>query len=230
MKMGNQFEHLLQPFRIGKLTIKNRFCVAPLGASAQHNSNGEYGDNGIEHFVARAKGGFGLIFSGGLVPDMEIDYFTASDSISPLYSPGNFRRRALLLNERVNHYGASMFAQVTMGVGRNYPGSYAPSELPVFSDPSMKSPALTKELIKKKIEIVVKAAALMHSSGFAGLEVHAMHWGYLLDEFAMSLTNKRTDEYGGKLENRLRAAKEILEGVKQVCGADFPVTMRLARV
>jgi 2-enoate reductase len=225
--MSTRFTHLLQPFKIGRLTIKNRFCIAPLGAAAQHDSNGQYGDNGIEHFVARAKGGFGLIFSGGLVPDMEIDYFSASDSVSPLYSPGNYRRRALLLNERLERYGAVAFAQISLGVGRNYPGCYAPSEVPVFSDPSQTSPALTKELLKKKIELVVKCAALCKSGGFRGIEVHAMHWGYLLDEFAMNLTNKRTDEYGGNLENRLRAAKEVLEGVKQAVGADFPVSMRL---
>jgi 2-enoate reductase len=54
-----------------------------------------------------------------------------------------------------------------------------------------------------------------------------MHWGYLLDQFALAITNHRTDEYGGSLENRLRAAKEIVEGIKQVCGSSFPVTMRL---
>jgi 2-enoate reductase len=227
MKTGAQFEHLLQPLQIGKLTIKNRFCAGPIGTPAQHSGNGEYNDNGIEHFVVRAKGGFGLIFSGCLIPDMEIDYFTASDSISPLYNPANFRRTALLLNERVSHYSTVMFAQLSMGVGRNHPGSYAPSELPVFSDPDLTSPVLTRELIRRKIEIVVQAASLMKSSGFAGVEIHAMHWGYLLDEFAMCITNKRTDEYGGRLENRLRAAREILEGVKQTCGCDFPVSMRL---
>jgi 2-enoate reductase len=61
----------------------------------------------------------------------------------------------------------------------------------------------------------------------SGVEVHAMHWGYLLDEFAMSIMNKREDEYGGSLENRMRMAKEIVAGIKQGCGQDFPVMMRL---
>ena len=55
-----------------------------------------------------------------------------------------------------------------------------------------------------------------------------MHWGYLLDQFALSFMNHRTDEYGGALENRLRCAREIVEGVKAACGADFVVSMRLA--
>ena len=59
------------------------------------------------------------------------------------------------------------------------------------------------------------------------MEVHSIHWGYLLDQFALSVMNHRSDEYGGSLENRLRAAKEILEGIKQECGSDYPVSMRL---
>lgn len=59
------------------------------------------------------------------------------------------------------------------------------------------------------------------------MEVHSIHWGYLLDQFALSMMNHRTDEYGGSLENRLRAAKEILGGIKQECGSNFPVSMRL---
>jgi len=74
---------------------------------------------------------------------------------------------------------------------------------------------------------VVKSAKIAKDSGFAGVEVHSIHWGYLLDQFALSMMNHRTDEYGGSLENRLRAAREILEGIKQECGGDFPVSMRL---
>lgn len=73
----------------------------------------------------------------------------------------------------------------------------------------------------------MKVAAINKSIGYDGVEVHAMHWGYLLDEFAMSITNHRTDEYGGSLENRMRMAREIVTGIKQECGSDFPVIMRL---
>ena len=71
-------------------------------------------------------------------------------------------------------------------------------------------------------------AVLLRQCGFPGIEVHALHWGYLLDQFALSFMNHRTDEYGGALENRLRCAREIVEGVKAACGADFVVSMRLA--
>ena len=74
---------------------------------------------------------------------------------------------------------------------------------------------------------MVEAAQLMKQSGFIGVEMHAMHWGYLLDQFAMSIFNHREDEYGGCLENRLRVAKELVQGIKQVCGDDFVVGMRM---
>jgi 2-enoate reductase len=199
-----------------------------MGGFTVYENNGAFNSNGYDYFIERARGGFGLIFSGALAPDMEVDPFFPQYSTSPAYSPNNFKRTALFLNERMSAYNAKMFTQVTMGFGRNYPGLHAPSELPVFWAPEMKTPELTKEQIKKKIDSMVQAAALMKDSGFAGVEVHAMHWGYLLDQFAMSLTNKRTDEYGGTLENRMRCAKEVVEGIKQVCGSDYPVTMRLA--
>ena len=114
-----------------------------------------------------------------------------------------------------------------MGLGRNYPNLPAPSPVHVFRHPGEVSPELTRDQIKSKIESVVKASKIAKDSGFSGVEVHSIHWGYLLDQFALSMMNHRTDEYGGSLENRLRAAKEILEGIKQECGSDFPVSMRL---
>lgn len=120
-----------------------------------------------------------------------------------------------------------MFAQISLGLGRNYPDLPAPSEMPVYENPGKVSPALTKEQIKIKIDAVVRTARLAKESGFAGVEVHSIHWGYLLDQFAMSFFNHREDEYGGSLENRLRAAREIVEGIKKECGADYPVSMRL---
>ncbi|MCI8616646.1 MAG: FAD-dependent oxidoreductase, partial [Lachnospiraceae bacterium] len=116
---------------------------------------------------------------------------------------------------------------ITMGLGRNYPNLPAPSSVHVFRHPGEVSPELSRDQIKSKIESIVKASKIAKDSGFSGVEVHSIHWGYLLDQFALSMMNHRTDEYGGRLENRLRAAKEILEGIKQECGSDFPVSMRL---
>lgn len=224
--MENNYENLAKPLKIGKLTIKNRFAMAPVGGSSHYRAQGGFSDNAIEYFVTRAKGGFGLIFTGAIATDYKVDPYSAIGR-SPLETPDTFRQSAAELNERVNAYGTKMFAQLTMGLGRNYPDLPAPSSVPVYGHPGMTSPELTKEQIKIKIDSVVQAAKLMKDSGFSGVEVHSIHWGYLLDQFAMSMMNHRTDEYGGSLENRLRAAREILEGIKQECGSDFPVSMRL---
>lgn len=220
------YEYLGKPFQIGSLTIKNRFCMAPVGGGQHHLPGGGLKDETIQYLVERAKGGFGLIFTGAIAADNTVDPYTG---IGPtiLENPDAFKMTATELNERVNAYGTKIFAQITMGLGRNYPNLPAPSSVHVFRHPGEVSPELTRDEIKSKIESVIKSTKIAKDSGFSGVEVHSIHWGYLLDQFALSMMNHRTDEYGGSLENRLRAAKEILEGIKQECGSDFPVSMRL---
>lgn len=222
----NKYENLGKPLRIGKLTIKNRFCMAPIGGGQHHLPGGGLKNETIQYLVERAKGGFGLIFTGAMAADGTVDPYTG---IGPtiLQNPDTFKLTASELNERAGAYGTKIFAQITMGLGRNYPNLPAPSSVHVFRHPGEVSPELTKDQIKSKIDSVIKAAEIAKDSGFSGIEVHSIHWGYLLDQFALSMMNHRTDEYGGSLENRLRAAKEILEGIKQVCGSDYPVSMRL---
>ena len=183
-------------------------------------------DETIQYLVERAKGGFGLIVTGAIAADCTVDPYTG---IGPaiLQNPDAFKMTASELNERAGAYGTKIFSQITMGQGRNYPNLPAPSSVHVYRHPGEVSPELTRDQIKSKIESMVKAAKIAKDSGFAGIEVHSIHWGYLLDQFALSMMNHRTDEYGGSLENRLRAAREILEGIKQECGGDYPVSMRL---
>ena len=220
------YEYLGKPLQIGRLTIKNRFCMAPIGGGQHHLPGGGLKDETIQYLVERAKGGFGLIFTGAIAADGTVDPYTG---VGPtiLQNPDAFKMTATELNERAGAYSTKIFAQITMGLGRNYLNLPAPSSVHVFRHPGEVSPELTRDQIKSKIESVVKASKIAKDSGFSGVEVHSIHWGYLLDQFALSMMNHRTDEYGGSLENRLRAAKEILEGIKQECGSDFPVSMRL---
>jgi 2-enoate reductase len=200
--------------------------MAPIGGGQHHLPGGGLKDETIQYLVERAKGGFGLIFTGAIAADGTVDPYTG---VGPtiLQNPDAFKMTATELNERAGAYSTKIFAQITMGLGRNYLNLPAPSPVHVFRHPGEVSPELTRDQIKSKIESVVKASKIAKDSGFSGVEVHSIHWGYLLDQFALSMMNHRTDEYGGSLENRLRAAKEILEGIKQECGSDFPVSMRL---
>lgn len=227
--MVNNFPNLLSPIKVGKLTIKNRFTVSPMGDNYHTllGPFGEFSQEGIDHIIERGRGGYGLYMNGvNFFPDNKVDPFDPNASV--LDHKDYFRKQALEMNERAAVYNMKVFQQITMGLGRNWIGQYSCSENPYFDDPSLTAPALTKDQIKQKIDCMVEAAALCKDSGFAGVEVHALHWGYLLDQFAMSITNHRTDEYGGSLENRLRVCKEILDGIKSACGKDFPVSMRLA--
>ena len=200
--------------------------MAPIGGGQHHLPGGGLKDETIQYLVERAKGGFGLIFTGAIAADGTVDPYTG---VGPtiLQNPDAFKMTATELNERAGAYSTKIFAQITMGLGRNYLNLPAPSPVHVFRHPGEVSPELTIDQIKSKIESVVKASKIAKDSGFSGVEVHSIHWGYLLDQFALSMMNHRTDEYGGSLENRLRAAKEILEGIRQECGSDFPVSMRL---
>lgn len=224
--MPEKFPALNSPFSIGKVTIKNRFVMAPVTTGTYLNPDGSFSPSGIEYFVRRAQGGMGLLQTGALNTDSEVDPYSALGGTFRT-APDAFLATSDAMLTRTRAYGARFFVQLTLGLGRNYPGLGGPSENPVFGAPDQISPELTVDQIHRKVEQLVEAAAIAQRAGFDGVEVHSIHWGYLLDQFASSLTNRRTDEYGGSLENRLRVSREICEGIKQTCGEDFPVTMRL---
>ena len=226
--MNNDMNILLTPFKIGKESIKNRFVMGPMGGAKFFDYRGGYTDEGIEFYTERAKGGFGLIMTGCMMVDIAVDKFDPNSGQSPLFAPATFMDTANTLNERCSAYGTKVFAELTLGAGRNYPMQYAPSAVEVYNYPQFKGLELTVDQIHTKRDQIIKAAALMKKSGFSGVDIHALHWGYMLDQFTMSITNKREDEYGGSFENRMRLVAEIVGGIKQVCGADYPVTIGMS--
>jgi 2-enoate reductase len=223
--MQVHFEKLFTPFNIGSLTIKNRLTIAPMGDGylIMCGPRGEYSERGIRHVLERAYGGFGMMVLGCIfLPDNKVD---PNDPISSLLDNKDiFIRQGISLSEQASFYDMKIFQQLSLGLGRNF-GDYSCSSNPWFDDPKQFTSVLTKSQIKQKIECVVEAAEVMKNAGISGVQVHALHWGYLMDQFAMEITNKRDDEYGGALENRLRVAKEVVQGIKQTCGSDYPVTM-----
>ena len=219
---STSFSHLSSPITIGSVTLKNRMFMAPMDTGFGNTEWGGFTREGIEYFVRRAEGGFGLLFSGGTNGDCIVD---GCDGI--LNHPDKFIAQGKELNARIAKYGCKMFIQLSMNVGRNG-GLKTPSPLPTLGDPNVITKELTIDEIHTKVSEMGKAARLCKEAGFAGVDIHAMHWGHLLDSFALAYMNHREDEYGGSLENRIRVAKEIVEAIKRECGPDFPVTMRLA--
>ena len=136
------------------------------------------------------------------------------------------------MTERIHAYGAKVFLQLSGGFGRvtiptnlgEFP-PVAPSAIPHRWLNKTCRP-LTVEEIHSIVKKFGDGAYNAKRAGFDGVQIHAVHEGYLIDQFAIALFNNRTDEYGGSLENRLRFAKEIVEEIKARCGQDFPVALR----
>jgi len=148
--------------------------------------------------------------------------------------------------------GAKLFVQLTAGFGRSFTISklmetlYTNKLLRVISKPFMdldkitataspspnrwsdKVPSreMTKAEIREMIDSFAKSAKLLKDAGVDGVEIHAVHEGYLLDQFTLKYVNHRSDEYGGSFENRYRFAVEIVQAIKEVCGDEFPVSLR----
>ena len=217
-----KYPEISKPIKIGSVTVKNRMMMAPMDTGFGNNAWGGFTPEGVEYFVHRANGGFGLLFSGGTSVDSIVD---GVDTLTN--HADEFIRTGLEMNRRLAEYDCKMFIQLSMNVGRNA-GLKTPSPLPTLGNPNVTTQALTIDEIHTKVRQAAKAAKIVQQAGFAGVDIHAMHWGHLLDSFALELMNRREDEYGGSLENRLRFAKEIVEAIKAECGKDFPVTMRIA--
>ena len=227
-----QYDPLFSPVKIGDMTLKNRFAMAPMGPLGLGDAQGGFNQRGIDYYTARAKGGVGLIFTGVTFVDNEIEEHGMPNCPNSTYNPVQFVRTSREMTERVHAYNARIFLQMSGGFGR----VTIPTNLGEFP-PVAPSPiqhrwldktcrALTVEEIHTLVRRFGEGAYHAKRAGFDGVEIHAVHEGYLIDQFAISLFNRRSDEYGGCLENRLRFAREIVEEIKARCGQDFPVILR----
>lgn len=228
------YEKLFTPVKIGSLTIKNRFAMAPMGPLGLSDSEGGFNQRGIDYYVERAKGGTGLIITGVTFSDCEVEKPSMPNCPNSTYNPVHFIRTGREMTERVHAYGSKIFLMMSGGFGRvtiptnlgEFP-PVAPSEIPHrWLDKTCR--ALTVEEIHSIVKSFGDGAYNAKRAGFDGVEIHAVHEGYLLDQFAISMFNLRTDEYGGSLENRLRFAREVVEEIKSRCGQDFPVALRFS--
>lgn len=230
--MSFKYEKLFTPVKIGSCEIKNRFAMAPMGPLGLADAEGGFNQRGIDYYTERAKGGTGLIITGVTFVDNEVEEHGMPNCPCPTHNPVQFVRTGRELTERIHAYGAKVFLQMSGGFGRvtiptnlgEYP-PVAPSPIPHrWLDKTCRE--LTREEIHKIVEQFGKGAFNAKRAGFDGVQIHAVHEGYLIDQFAIALFNQRTDEYGGSLENRLRFAREIVEEIKKMCGDDFPVALR----
>jgi 2-enoate reductase len=232
--MNGQYEALFTPMKIGGVTVKNRIVLCAMGGTNPIGFDGHFETKTHAYYVARAKANVGLMIPGVVgVKNMMGGWLYESEELFM----GPLKR----LMDDIHAYGSKFFMQLGAGFGRVqffFPGlspdsdifkkmMVAPSDgLPNVWDPSIKHRGLTREEILEIIDAYGKTAALCKRAGIDGVEIHAVHEGYLLDQFSISNTNRRTDEYGGSLSNRLRFATDIIKAIKAACGDEYPVSVR----
>lgn len=229
-----KYQKLFTPVKIGNLELPNRYAMAPMGPLGLGDCEGGWNQRGIDFYTRRAAGGTGLIITGVTFSDTEVEKPSFPNTPNSTYNPVQFVRTSREMTERVHAYGSKIFLQMSGGFGRvTIPtnlGEFPPvsaSEIPHrWLDKMCR--ALTVEEIHGIVKSFGEGAYNAKRAGFDGVEIHAVHEGYLIDQFAISFFNHRTDEYGGSLENRLRFAKEIREEIAKTCGWDFPVAMRFS--
>jgi 2,4-dienoyl-CoA reductase-like NADH-dependent reductase (Old Yellow Enzyme family) len=239
--MAASFDKLFEPIKINKLEVNNRVCYAPTGKS-HCTEDGHVNDQALCYYVARAKGGTGLIITEVAFPIAKYSRFPR------LMGCWNDGQLAGLRNlaEAIHMAGAKVVVQETLGFGSQamFPVGgelVAPSSVPTrigkgtsprglgFMDglEGMPPRSLTIEEIIELEDAFAAGAERIMKAGFDGLEVHGCH-GYLIAEFLSPYSNKRQDEYGGPLENRWRLAKNLLRKTREKVGPDFVIGFRMS--
>lgn len=214
----------LTSYKLKGLELKNRIVMPPMCIYSS-DENGMVKDFHEVHYVSRAIGGVGLIIveATAVVPNGRIssnDLGIWSDE----HVPG---LKALV--DKVKAQGSKIAIQLAHA-GRKCTSNdeyiVAPSSIR-FSEEYRVPRELTKDEIKEIVLAFKEAARRADEAGFDSIEIHGAH-GYLIHEFLSPITNKRTDEYGGSIENRTRFLKEILESVKEVWPIEKPILLRVS--
>lgn len=224
--MNNQ--NIFKEGKIGDLTLKNRIVMPPMGTNLA-GVEGEVTDHLIAYYEERAKGGTGLI----IIEFTCIDYEYGKGFVRQLrFDDDRFIPGIQRLANSIHKYGAKVFIQIHHA-GRQSNSAFlngkqivAPSNVAcaaVGEEPRELTTAEVKELVNK----FVQAAERCKRAGIDGVEVHGAH-GYLINQFLSPEANIRTDEYGGSFRNRMRFLEEIILGIREKCGEDYPVTVRLS--
>ncbi len=231
--MQERYSSLFSPVKIGSVTLKNRVILTAMGGTSFLGHDGKFNPHIRDYYMARVRGGVGLIVPGVTgVKDMN-GYLYEKEDI--------FLGPVKEVIDEIHSYGTKYFFQLGAGFGRAQliglgPGMdeatrnalmVAPSDgIPNVWMPDLKHRGLTREEIHDLVDAFGKSALMCKKAGIDGVEIHAIHEGYLLDQFTISNTNERNDEYGGSLENRFRFITEVIREIKRTCGEDFPVMIR----
>ena len=225
--MKNDYPHIFSPLTVKNMTIKNRIVMMPMGTN-YGEQNGEMSFLHINYYEQRAKGGTGLI----IVENASIDSPQGSNGTTQLrIDHDNYLPRLFKFCENIHRYGTKIAIQI------NHAGASAISSRinmqPVSASdvPSKEGGEIPRPLSREEILHIVKkygeAAKRAQTAGFDAVEIHAGH-SYLISQFLSPITNKRTDEFGGSVENRTRFCRMVIDEVRKQVGPFFPIMLRLS--
>ena len=247
--LNPKYDALFTPWKIRDVEIKNRIVLCPMGGTSLFGwmefTGNHFDKEAAKFFLEKANNNVGLIITG--IAPIKSTYMGQW-----LWQNKKMFVELKEFMDEIHKTGAKLFIQITAGMGRSWAittplvplhnlpvvktlikpiidipyESASPSELPSRWAENMTTRALTKKEIHEIIDAFAKTAKLCQEAGVDGIEVHAVHEGYLLDQFTMECTNKRTDEYGGSFENRYRFPVEIVKAIKATCGENYPVSLR----
>ncbi len=233
MAYKQEYPNLCAPLHIGKLTLRNRMCSAPMGFP-DLTEDGCLTEGAIAFYELRAKGGAAVV----TISEACVDYINGKSHgrLINLCNPGviagltnaarAIKRHGALASIELNHAG--MLSDFDVILSERKVGEavrYGPVDVVLPDGTQVK--AMDKARIDEAIDKFAKGAALVKRAGFDMLMLHAGH-GWLIHQFLSKDTNKRTDEYGGALENRARLAVEIIDAVRSAVGRDFPIEIRFS--
>ena len=245
--MNEKLNPLFTPWKIGNCEIKNRIVLTSMGGTDLFGwmEKNHFDKDGARFILEVAKNNAGLV-----MPGCQPVYNPMFGQW--LYKNKKMYEDLKKWMPEFHKTGAKLFVQLTAGFGRSFTISsmmetlYTNKFLRAVSKPFMNldkitataSPSpnrwsdkvpsreMTVAEIKEFVDAFAKCAKMLKDAGVDGVEIHAVHEGYLLDQFTLKYVNKRTDEYGGSFENRYRFPVEIVKAIKAVCGDDFPVSLR----
>jgi 2,4-dienoyl-CoA reductase (NADPH2) len=219
--MATTYPHLLAPLDLGFTTLKNRVLMGSMHTGLEETPNGY--ERMAAFFAERARGGVGLIVTGGIAPNVEGGVYAGAAKLTT----GEEARQHSIVTRAVHEAGGKICMQI-LHAGRY---AYSPKAVSSSSAQSPITPFAPRELdedgIEKQIADFVTCATLAREAGYDGVEIMGSE-GYFINQFIAAQVNQRTDRWGGSLENRLRLPIEIVSRVRAAVGKDFIIIYRLS--
>ena len=225
--MKTKYPNIFEPLTVKRTIIRNRIAMTPMGTN-YGEANGEMSNRHMNYYSLRAKGGVGLI----ILENANVEYPVGSNGTSQIrIDHDSYMPRYYQLVESLHKDGATVAIQInhagaSASSARTGVETVSSSNVPTKAGGEIPRP-MTKEEILTTVKKYAEAARRIQAIGFDAIEIHCGH-SYLMSQFISPYYNKRTDEFGGSVENRLRFPRMVLEAVRKEVGPWFPIIVRVS--